>query len=81
MQDAVYIQECVPEKLELKKSVWTKIDNLVTDNNTIMASSTSCIVPSKISEEFEHRDQFIVAHPVCSRIAQHVRQSLNVLFR
>ena len=64
VQGSCYLQECVPEDLDLKLKVWTSIDNLVTDKSMILASSTSCIVPSKISEGLKHRDQFIVAHPV-----------------
>ena len=63
-QDAVYIQECVPEILDLKRKVWNNIDSVVTNPNTIMASSSSCIVPSKISNDLKHKDQFIIAHPV-----------------
>jgi len=62
VRDTVWVQECVPETLDLKKKVWADIDKMVTDT-TIMASSTSCIVPSAISENLVHRGQFIVAHP------------------
>ena len=54
----------MPENLELKKKVWAKIDELITDSNTILASSSSCIIPSKISVNLVHKDQFMVAHPV-----------------
>jgi len=64
VKDSVYIQECVPENLELKIKVWTGIDNLVTSATAILATSTSCILPSKICATLKHREQFIVAHPV-----------------
>jgi len=62
VEGAIYVQECVPENLELKIKVWTEIDKLV-DAATILATSTSCIVPSKISESLANRERFIVAHP------------------
>ena len=68
----MYIQECVPEKLELKISVWTKIIAHVDVDEAVLASSTSCIVPSLISEKLDRREQFIVAHPV--------REKINLFF-
>jgi len=59
---AKYVQECVPEVLELKRKVWGEIDKVV-GKETILGTSTSCIVPSAISDFMEHRAQFIVAHP------------------
>ena len=64
IKDCVYVQECVPENLELKMKVWGQIDEFVDNENAILASSSSCIVPSKISPEMKHKEQFIVAHPV-----------------
>ena len=37
LQDAYYIQECVPEELSLKRKVWTQIDQFVNSDQTIMA--------------------------------------------
>ena len=39
----------------------------VVDSNTILASSTSCIMPSHFTEGIKHRQNCVVSHPVCKR--------------
>jgi len=63
LKDAVYVQECVFEDVQLKKKVFGELDAIVGDG-TILASSTSCFPASQFTEELKHRAQCIVAHPV-----------------
>jgi len=60
---AKFVQECVFEDLELKKKVFKDIDE-VAGSNTVLSSSSSCIVPSLISSELTNKTNFIVSHPI-----------------
>ena len=57
------LQECVFENLELKKQVFSEID-AICSNTVVLCSSTSCFLPSLITENLTHKSQFIVGHPV-----------------
>ena len=46
---ADWVQENAPEDLEIKRALWLDIDRLA-DSGTLLASSTSAIVPSKFTE-------------------------------
>nr|CAD7592371.1 unnamed protein product [Timema genevievae] len=58
----LFVQECVPENLQLKRKVFQDIDKLV-DSTTILSSSTSSFMPSLISDILVNRSQFIVNPP------------------
>lgn len=61
--DTKYVQECIPENLEKKRTLFAELDLLVSEK-TILASSTSSMPASTFSESLSHRSQVIVAHPV-----------------
>lgn len=63
VKDAMYIQECIPENIDLKRKVYGQLDAIVGDQ-TILASSTSTFLPSVLSADMKHKNHFIVAHPV-----------------
>jgi carnitine 3-dehydrogenase len=57
-----FVQESVPERLELKKETYRKIQEL-TGDATIIASSTSAMFPSKLREGALFPEKIIVGHP------------------
>ncbi|QUW22630.1 L-carnitine dehydrogenase [Sporosarcina sp. Marseille-Q4063] len=62
VKDADLIQENVPEREKLKKSVLQSIDRF-SKPDAIIASSTSGIMPSVLQEGLHHPERLIVAHP------------------
>lgn len=63
LKDAVHVQECVPDQIELKLEVFTKMDALAGDK-TVLSSSSSIIPPSKFTENLKNRSNCLVSHPV-----------------
>lgn len=60
---ATWIQEQVPEKLELKQEIFAQLDALAA-GDAILASSTSAIPASEFTESIAGRARCLVAHPV-----------------
>ena len=63
VKDTYFLQECIPENLEMKKQLYIELDAIV-GSTTILSSSTSTFMPSLFSEQLKHRDQILVSHPV-----------------
>ena len=60
--DAVHVQECVLEDVGLKAEVFTRIAE-ATAPQTVIASSTSALVPSSFTADVPGRERTLVAHP------------------
>jgi 3-hydroxyacyl-CoA dehydrogenase len=60
---AAHVQENAPEKLEAKIPIWAEMDGLA-GPDTILASSTSAILPSKFTETLKGRHRCVVVHPI-----------------
>ena len=60
---ADYVQESLPERLEMKKEIFAKMDALA-PSATILASSTSSIPASAFTEALPGRARCLIAHPV-----------------
>jgi carnitine 3-dehydrogenase len=56
------IIEAVPERLEIKRSVYAEIEDHA-KLDAMIASSTSGIMPSDLQNEMNHPERFLVAHP------------------
>ena len=62
VQSAEFIQESVPERLELKRGVLNQIDEFASED-AIIGSSTSGLLPSDLQAEMRHPERLLVAHP------------------
>jgi 3-hydroxypropionate dehydrogenase (NADP+) len=63
VSDADYVQESVFESYDVKKTVYSRMDEL-TQDDTILASSTSGLLMTEIQRAAErHPERCIVAHP------------------
>lgn len=62
VQGAEWIQESVPERLELKRGVITQID-AAADPSALIGSSTSGLMPSDLQRDMKHPERMFVAHP------------------
>ncbi|OWU82886.1 3-hydroxyacyl-CoA dehydrogenase [Oceanicola sp. 22II-s10i] len=59
---AAWIQESVPERLELKQTIYQKLQEHA-EESAILASSTSGFTPSELQAHSNNPGQILVAHP------------------
>ena len=59
---AGFVQESVPERLDLKRAVLAEID-AAAPASTVIASSTSGLLPSDMQSGLEHPGRLLVGHP------------------
>ncbi|MBO3760905.1 carnitine 3-dehydrogenase [Ciceribacter sp. L1K22] len=62
VQGADWIQESVPERLELKRGVITQIDAAASPT-ALIGSSTSGLLPTDLQRDMKHPERLFVAHP------------------
>ncbi|XP_036414067.1 lambda-crystallin homolog [Colossoma macropomum] len=63
LEGAFFVQECVFEELEAKKSVFQAVEKLVSED-VVLSSSTSCLMPSNVFSLVQNRTRCIISHPV-----------------
>ncbi|PKB14576.1 3-hydroxyacyl-CoA dehydrogenase [Novosphingobium kunmingense] len=62
LDGADYVQENVPEDLEVKRALYRDMDRLA-DDTTVLASSSSSITCEQVCSELAGRERCLVAHP------------------
>ena len=62
VQNAQLIIESVPERLDIKHSVYAEIEKFAT-KSALIASSTSGIMPSDLQANMQNPERLLVAHP------------------
>ena len=63
LKGASYIQENSPEKVEIKRALFSELD-AAAEPQAVIASSTSSIPASQFTEHLAGRHRCLVAHPV-----------------
>ena len=63
LEGSFFVQECVPENVDLKKKVFAELDGIALED-VVLSSSSSCLYPSLFTKELAHKERCIVSHPV-----------------
>jgi len=59
----VHVQENAPERIEVKRALYAELDRIAAPE-TVLASSTSALLPSAFTESLKGRARCLVAHPI-----------------
>lgn len=62
MTDVEFVQECAPERLELKQALYTQLDELVVED-IVIASSTSGLTMTDIQKHSRTAERTVIGHP------------------
>jgi 3-hydroxyacyl-CoA dehydrogenase len=63
LDGVVHVQENTPEDVAVKQKVFSQLDAIAAPE-TVLASSTSAILPSKFTEHLKGRARCLVMHPI-----------------
>jgi L-gulonate 3-dehydrogenase len=63
LDGVVHVQENTPEDVAVKQKVFAELDAIAAPE-TVLASSTSAILPSKFTEHLKGRSRCLVMHPI-----------------
>ena len=62
MAEAEFVQECAPERLELKQQLYVQLDKFVADD-IVIASSTSGLTMTDIQKDCASAGRTVIGHP------------------
>jgi L-gulonate 3-dehydrogenase len=63
LEGAIHVQENAPERIEVKRALYGELDRIARPE-TVLASSTSALLPSAFTEALKGRARCLVAHPI-----------------
>jgi len=63
LEGAIHVQENAPERIEVKQALYAELDRIA-GADTVLASSTSALLPSAFTETLKGRARCLVAHPI-----------------
>ena len=63
VEDVLHVQENTPERLDIKRGVFERLD-AATPAGAVIASSTSALLPSTFTEGLKGRGRCLVLHPL-----------------